>query len=80
MMEKSPHYYLIIDRQRNKILATFYRMTMQNPINQMIFEAALQKKGVTHEEIVSFLEDWIDKEHEMKWCEDTNCESNKKTT
>lgn len=79
MDTKSPHYTLIIDENRNTMLAVVYALLMRDPLARSIYIAECSKQGVPYPEIESFIEEWSDKEHEMKWCTDPDCKYKKKS-
>lgn len=76
----SPHIALILDEKRNSILSILYTLACNTPTGKAVFEAACNSNGVSREDIIDFLEDWGEKEHELNWCKDPNCKRNKKDT
>lgn len=60
-------------------MALWYAIICQVPEAETAFNQAVYMRGLSHEDIDSFIKDWTKIEHDMGWCRDPNCKY-KKTT
>ncbi len=69
----SQHYALIIDKNRNEILAALFETALQNPIGKAMFEMRCRSNNIAWEDVITFVRETADKEHALSWCTDPNC-------
>ena len=68
---KSQHYNLVIDRDRDMLLTMLFNLVAKYPN-----EPFLKKLKELHleEALKEFVVDATDKQHNLKWCLDPNCD------
>lgn len=60
------------------MLYVIHEMLMRHPVSKGMFVARCSQLGILSDEIEDFLQEWIDKEHDMDWCTDEDCKYDKK--
>lgn len=77
-MSLSPHYIIVVDKQRDVLLGCLVDAALKNPIGAAVFDMLCRQNKISPEEVNSFLQEMADKTHEMDWCDDPNCKYKKK--
>jgi len=77
-LEKSPHYVLVIDKNRDTIITCLLEAALHNPIGAVVFKSMMQAEKISDEEVNAFIQDLAEKTHEMGWCTSPDCKYVKK--
>jgi len=77
-MSLSPHYVLVVDKQRDVLMGCLIDSALRNPIGLSIFQMLCSQHKISQDEVNAFLKDLDDKKHEMDWCDDPDCKYKKK--
>lgn len=77
-MSLSPHYVLVVDKQRDVLISCLVDAALKNPVGVAVFDLLCKQNKISPEEVNAFLKELSDKTHEMDWCDDPDCKYKKK--